>query len=364
MRRRTAVTAIVSAAVAGLVLIWNTIGQDRAFRALIAEGNAALAASDTSGAAAAFSGALAIQPDSMLAHLKRGDTYRRRGELAAALADLTAANALDPAAPRVKELLGDLQSERGRTGRAVEAYRAYLALDERAPLVLVKLGGVELLEGETAAALTSARKALTLDAGLAEAHYLEGLALRISQPQQAARAFSRAIELKPSLLAAREQLAGVLVASGRVREGVEVLEALAALEPSQPARVAAVVMALADAGKTDSALQRLDRAADQFPGDATIAARRGEVLLDRAEADKDRRLSAEAEAVLTPLANRDHPQAAILSAMGRARLLAGDPRGASRGRRRSRSTRRTGARRRPSGARSCAPGARGPPRRR
>ena len=227
MRRRTAVTAIVSAAVAGLVLIWNTIGQDRAFRALIAEGNAALAASDTSGAAAAFSGALAIQPDSMLAHLKRGDTYRRRGELAAALADLTAANALDPAAPRVKELLGDLQSERGRTGRAVEAYRAYLALDERAPLVLVKLGGVELLEGETAAALTSARKALTLDAGLAEAHYLEGLALRISQPQQAARAFSRAIELKPSLLAAREQLAGVLVASGRVREGVEVLEALA-----------------------------------------------------------------------------------------------------------------------------------------
>ena len=328
MRRRTAVTAVVSAAVAGLVLIWNTIGQDRAFRALIAEGNAALAASNTSGAAAAFSGALAIQPDSMLAHLKRGDTYRRRGELAAALADLTAANALDPAAPRVKELLGDLQSELGRTGRAVEAYRAYLALDERAPLVLVKLGGVELREGETAAALASARKALALDAGLAEAHYLEGLALRLSQPQQAARAFSRAIELKPSLLSAREQFARVLLAVGRVREGVEVLEALAALEPSQPARVAAVVMALADAGKTDSALQRLDRAADQFPGDATIAALRGEVLLDRAEADKDRRLSAEAEAVLTPLANRDHPQAAILSAMGRARILAGDPRGA------------------------------------
>ncbi len=328
MRRRTAVTAIVSAAVAGLVLIWNTIGQDRAFRALIAEGNAALAVSDTSGAAAAFSGALAIRPDSMLAHLKRGDTYRRRGELAAALTDLTAANALDPAATRVKELLGDLHAELGRTGRAVDAYRAYLALDERAPLVLVKLAGVELRDGQTAAALASARKALAFDAGLAEAHYLEGLALRVSNPQQAARAFSRAVELKPSLLAAREQFAGVLVASGRVREGVEALEALAALEPSQPARVAAVVMALADAGKTDSALQRLDRAADQFPGDPTIAATRGEILLDRAETDKDRRLTAEAEAVLTPLAHRDHPQAAILTAMGRARILAGDPRGA------------------------------------
>ena len=328
MRRRTAVTAIVSAAVAGLVLIWNTIGQDRAFRALIAEGNAALAASDLSGAAAAFSGALAIQPESMLAHLKRGDTYRRRGELAAALADLTAANALDPAATRVKELLGDLHTELGHTSRAVSAYRDYLALDDRAPLVLVKLGGVELREGQTAAALASARKALAFDAGLAEAHYLEGLALRISNPPQAVRAFSRAVELKPSFLSAREQLAAGLLTSGRVREGVEALEALVALEPSQPARVAAVGIALADAGRTDSALQRLDRADEQFPGDPMIAAARGEVLLDRAEADKDRALTAEAEAILTPLANRAHPQAAILSAMGRARMLAGDPRGA------------------------------------
>lgn len=328
MRRSTAITAIVSAAVAGLVLIWNTIGQDRAFRALIAEGDAALAASDTSGAAAAFSGALAIQPGSMLAHLKRGDTYRRRGDLAAALADLTAANALDPAATRVKELLGDVNTELGRSGRAVDAYRAYLALDERAPLVLVKLGGVELREGQTTAALASARRALALDADLAEAHYLEGLALRLSNPPQAALAFGRAVELKPSFLAAREQLAGVRLALGRVREGVEALEALAVLEPSQSSRVAAVVAALAEAGKTDSALQRLDRADEQFPEDPTLAATRGQILLDRAETDKDRALIAEAEATLGPLAHRDSPQAAILAAMGRARMLAGDPKGA------------------------------------
>ncbi|MEQ1896317.1 MAG: tetratricopeptide repeat protein [Vicinamibacterales bacterium] len=328
MRRSTTITAIVSAAVAGLVLIWNTIGQDRAFRALIAEGDAALAASDTSGAAAAFSGALAIQPESMLAHLKRGDTYRRRGELAAALADVTAANTLDPAATRVKELLGDVNAELGRTGRAVDAYRACLALDERAPIVLVKLGGVELRDGQTTAALATARKALALDADLAEAHYLEGLALRTSNPPQAALAFGRAVELKPSFLAAREQLAAVLLASGRVREGVEALESLAALEPSQPSRVAAVVTALAEAGKTDSALLRLTRADEQFTEDPTLAAIRGHVLLDRAETYKDRALLAEAEAMLNPLAQRDHPPAAILAAMGRARLLAGDPQGA------------------------------------
>ena len=38
----------------------------------------------TYGAIEAFSGALALKRDSMLAYLKRGDTYRRRGELTAA----------------------------------------------------------------------------------------------------------------------------------------------------------------------------------------------------------------------------------------------------------------------------------------
>lgn len=328
MRRSTVITAIVSAAAAGLVLVWNTIGQDRAFRTLIADGDAALAANDTSAAAAAFSGALAIQPGSMLAYLKRGDTYRRRGELSAALADLTAADALDPAATRVKELLGDVNSDLGRSARAADAYRAYLALDERAPLVLVKLGGAELRDGQTGAALAAARRALALESDLAEAHYLEGLALRPSDPSGAARAFGRAVTLKPSFLPAREQLARTLLLSGRVREGVEALEALAALEPSQPARVAAVALALAGAGKTDSALQRLDRADEQFPGDATMLATRGQILLDRAEADADRLLRADAESMLTPLARRDRPSPAILAAMGRARILAGDPKGA------------------------------------
>ncbi len=330
MRRRTAVTAVVSAIVAGLVLGWNTIGQDRSFRALIRDGDAALAAGDTSAAAAAFSGALAIKPDSTVARVKRGDTYRRRGELQAALADLTAAGALDPSATRAKELLGDVHLALGHAPRAIEIYRAYLALDERAPLVLVKLAGAELAEGEGSAALASARRAITLDSRLAEAHYVEGLALRQRDPVQAARSFSRAVELKPVLIPAREQLGEVLLVLGRVKEAAEALDAIAALEPANPGRAAAVVAAFSTAGKYDSAIKRLERAEEQFPNDPALAGARGLILLDRAEAERDRPLRAEAEAALAPLAARDPASTAVLTGMGRARLLAGDPQGAVR----------------------------------
>ncbi|MGE0393063.1 MAG: tetratricopeptide repeat protein, partial [Vicinamibacterales bacterium] len=330
MRRSSAVTAVVSAIVAGIVLGWNTIGQDRSFRALIRDGDAALAAGDTSAAAAAFSGAMAIKPDSTVARVKRGDAYRRRGELQAALADLTAAGALDPSSTRARELLGDVYLALGQPARAVEAYRAYLALDERAPLVLVKLAGAELTDGEASAALASARRAIALDDRLAEAHYVEGLALRQRNPAQAARAFGRAVALKPVLIPAREQLGEVLLDLGRVKEAAEALDAIAALEPSNPGRAAAVVAAFSAAGKYDSAIRRLERAEDQFPGHAALEGARGLILLDRAEAEGDRPLRAEAEAVLAPLAARDRPSPAVLLGMGRARLLAGDPHGAVR----------------------------------
>lgn len=328
MRRSTIVTAAVSAAVAGLVLGWNTIGQDRSFRALIRDGDAALAAGDTSAAAAAFSGALAIRPESTVARMKRGDAYRRRGEWRAALADLTAASALDPSSPRARDLLGDVHLQLGDPERAAEAYRACLALDERAPAVLVKLAGAEMAAGEPTAALAAAQRAVALDDRLAEAHYLEGLARRAKDPAGAARALARAVALKPALIPAREQLAEVLLTLGRVKEGAEALDAIAALEPGNPGRAAAVVAAFSAAGKYDSAIKRLERAEEQFPGDAALEGFRGLILLDRAEAESDRALRAEAEAVLAPLAAAQRPSRAILTGMGRARLLAGDARGA------------------------------------
>jgi len=137
---KTAILAVFGAVLlAGAIFSVTAVRQEREFRRLIAAGDAALARDQTYEAIEAFSGALALKHDSMLAYLKRGDSYRRRGELSAALRDLREASSLDPTATRPLELFGDVNVAMGRYARAAEIYRRYLTLDDRAPRVLYKL---------------------------------------------------------------------------------------------------------------------------------------------------------------------------------------------------------------------------------
>src|SRR5215470_4087566 len=139
MTRGVAASIASAILLAGAVFAWNAVREEREFRRLIAVGDAALARDQTYEAIEAFSGALALKHDSMLAYLKRGDSYRRRGELSAALRDLREASVLDPTSTRALELLGDVNTALGRYERAVDVYRRYLAIDDRAPQVLYKL---------------------------------------------------------------------------------------------------------------------------------------------------------------------------------------------------------------------------------
>src|SRR5687767_14798440 len=178
MKRLVVVSVGLAALMVGVVVAWYAVRQEREFQRLIAAGDVALAADQTYGAIEAFSGALALKGDSMLAHLKRGDTYRRRGELDAALRDLRQAATLDPSAPRAAELLGDVNAELGHHDRAVEQYRTFTQLDDLSPRVLYKLGLAHYRNGNPMQAVEPLQRALALDPRLAEAHYLLGMCLR------------------------------------------------------------------------------------------------------------------------------------------------------------------------------------------
>ena len=78
MTRGRAASIAGAILLAGAVFAWNAVRQEREFRRLVATGDAALTRDQTYEAIEAFSGALALKRDSMLAHLKRGDSYRRR----------------------------------------------------------------------------------------------------------------------------------------------------------------------------------------------------------------------------------------------------------------------------------------------
>jgi len=107
---------ILLAAVVGLggIVAWTAVSRDREYRRLIAAGDAALAGDQAFQAIEAFSGAIALNHDSMLAYLRRGETYRRLGDLKAALRDLPTVSAASVSVQLPATLAVHLEAVRGR----------------------------------------------------------------------------------------------------------------------------------------------------------------------------------------------------------------------------------------------------------
>jgi tetratricopeptide (TPR) repeat protein len=331
MKRLLVVSVGLAALMVGVVLAWYSVRQDREFQRLIASGDAALSEEQTFVAIEAFSVALALKRDSMLAYLKRGDTYRRRGELDAALRDLRQAAELDPSAPRPVELLGDVNASMGLHERAAEHYLAFTQLDDRSARVQYKLALAYFRNGQPARAVEPLRQATALDDRFAEAHYLLGMCLRASQQQdEAFEALTRAVEINPAFAAAREELADLHAEAGRWGNAIEELEALAALEPARAERLVSVGLAYARQGRTDAAILTLGRAAERYPDAPVVYTALGRVWLDAAERSHDQVALSKALEALQPTAIAANASSETLMLYGRALWLSGDATGAER----------------------------------
>jgi len=125
---KRSIVVMVVLAIAGVAgaVAYQAAARDRDYRALLARGDSALRDEQTFGAIEAFSGAIGLRPDSMLAHLRRGETYQRRGDLDAAARDFRMAAALDPTATRPLDELGDVMYQLQRFRRAGETYESCL----------------------------------------------------------------------------------------------------------------------------------------------------------------------------------------------------------------------------------------------
>jgi tetratricopeptide (TPR) repeat protein len=324
MKRPVVLSVAAVAIVAATVLVLVDARREREFRRLIAVGDAALAAGQTFDAIEAFSGALTLKPQSMLAALKRGDTYRRRGEYAAALRDLGQAAFLDPAAPRPIELLGDVQAALGQYAAAAAEYQRYLALDDRDPGVLYKLALAHYRNGMAARAVDPLRRAVAIDDRFAEAHYLLGLSLRDADRQQSLRALRRALEVNFTFAAAREELARAYEQMGRWQDAIDELERLAALEPSRPERLVNVGLAYARIGRRDTAVLTLGRAAERHPDATVVYTALGRIWLTSAEAQKDPVALSKAIEALQPAAAQPDAVSETRALYGRALALSGN----------------------------------------
>ena len=124
MKRAIFALAVLALALVGGAAAYQAVAQ-RNYSMLLTRGDSALRDDQTFNAIEAYSGAIALRPDSMLAYLRRGQTYQRRGDrgdLEAAARDFRTAASLDPAATRPLEALGDVLFQLQQYARAVATY--------------------------------------------------------------------------------------------------------------------------------------------------------------------------------------------------------------------------------------------------
>jgi tetratricopeptide (TPR) repeat protein len=330
MRRAVLATAALVAAAVAAALAYQAVARARDYRTLIARGDEALRDGQTFPAIEAYSGALALRPDSMLAYLRRAETYRRRGDTArgdleAAARDLRNAASLDPAAPRPVEELGDVLYHLQRYDRAAETYERVLRLDDRAARVAYKLALARYRAGRLDEATAAARTAIALDARAADTHYLLGLCFRQRhQLIDAQRALERAVQLSPAMIPAREELADVYAALNRRGDEVEQLRLIAALDRDHVERRVAVGLAQARGGHPDLAVLTLAAAAESAADSPAVDAALGRVWLLRAEAHGDRTELSKALEALERASAGSSATSEMLTLYGRALILDGE----------------------------------------
>jgi tetratricopeptide (TPR) repeat protein len=325
MRRTLVALALVAAAGVVGALAYASYSTEQEFVRLVATGDQAAEEGRAFEALEAYSGALALVPDAVVAYLKRGRVYQLQGESEAALRDLRRAAELDPSATRPLEWLGDISLELGRVDRAAEYYQRHVALDERNARVLYKLAVARYRAGAAADALFSVNQALALEPGLADARFLRGLCLRdLGQPQEARQTLETVVAAMPGASGPREALAEVYTTLGEHQRAIDSLEALSALDASRPEPLIVVGLAYASSGRDTQAVQALTRAAERFPDSPRAYAALGHVWLAIAERRSDRVALANAVEALSEAAQHATNTSAALSDLGRALTLSGD----------------------------------------
>jgi tetratricopeptide (TPR) repeat protein len=304
------------------------VQKDRQYRGLLATGEQQLAAHDTSAAIEAFSGALALRPDSMVSHFRRGAAYRAQGQREDAIRDLREAIRLAPDATAPFVALGDLYDAEGDWVRAADAYdEAASRLKDQDPALLYKLALARYRAGAPALAIAPLQRAVARDDSMGEAHYLLGLAYRDTQRgDEAVAALERAVRVAPSLVPAREELADLYRARQRQVDEMAQLQALAALasDDTRPARQVAVGLALARGGQFDAAVAAIADAAARAPSNVRVQLALARAYLGRAERSPDRTSLRHAIDALDRALAGSTDRSEALTLMGHARFLSGD----------------------------------------
>jgi len=178
-------------------------------------------------AAAAYRRALSHKPDYAEAHGNLGNTLQAQGKLEEAVACYRRALSCRPNYAEVHSNLGNVLMAQGKYAEAAASHRQALTFRPDNAEAHNNLGLVLMEQGDVDAAVASYRQALTHKPAYVDAHINLGNALREQgQPAEAAASYQRAIILDPDNAKARLGVASAMipVLAGSVSDGTAVTE--------------------------------------------------------------------------------------------------------------------------------------------
>jgi tetratricopeptide (TPR) repeat protein len=320
MKRTAAVVGLL-----GLAAVWAVVAYqgaatlERDYRALLRNGDTALLEDQTFEAIEAYTNAIYLRPDSMLAHLRRGETYQHRGDLEAAAHDFQSAADLDPAATRPLEELADVRFRQERFARAAQIYEQRLRLDDRSPGVARKLAVTRYRDGNIDGAMAALDQVAKLTERLPDDYYLLGMCLREKrQLRDAAAAFEKAVARSPGLIPPREELADLYALLDRRSDELEQLQVLAGLDHQRAERQVPLALAHARAGRVELAVETLRNALDRASDHSQMYGAIGRVWLEGSQARNDRADFGKAIVALERVASIAGATSDIMTLYGRA----------------------------------------------
>ena len=192
--------ALAAALAIGLYSVKTRAADARAIEKLelIRSGGEKKAAGDQDGAIAAFTSAIALDPQDAAVYSSRAALYQARRSWDLAIADVRSITAIVPRDPHAWAFLGDLERQKSDWKEAVSAYDRAVALD---PLLVAARrwrGFAKLQEGDADGALDDLGKAAELEPRSALTFIYMGDAHVKKKDDAAAKSdFTQAIDLDP-----------------------------------------------------------------------------------------------------------------------------------------------------------------------
>jgi serine/threonine protein kinase/Tfp pilus assembly protein PilF len=235
----------------------------------------------------ACAAAVAIRPQSPVAHYNLGHAFRSKGALDEAAAAYREAVRLAPHYAFAHDNLGAVLKDQGKVEEAIAEFRLALAIDPKLAMAYSNLGSALLSQGHFDNASAACRKAIELKPNFAPSHHNLAIALKAQgKPEEAVAEFRLAIAAEPTFAAAHTNLGAVLQGQGKLDEAITVYQQAIAAAPKYALAYDHLGRAFWAKGKEEEAIACYRRAIDLNPRDAWPHSHLGNALRDQGKLEE------------------------------------------------------------------------------